>query len=64
MSKMSEAAARRWDTYWSEAERAGLKAMGKSVRYYWERSMSERGYALIFAIRDYVQAARKVKEGK
>lgn len=61
MSKMSELAARKWDTYWTEAERAGLKAMGRMLT---EDDWHVADYDCWDIIRAYVKAARKVKEGK
>jgi len=54
---------RGWITFWTPAERAGLKAMGRrllvAIHYKVPATV-----VLESAIKEYVQAARKVKEGK
>lgn len=58
---------RGWYSFWSPSERAGLKAMGaalrriKLVNEYLQ--FSGELHEHISIIRDYVSAARKIKEG-
>jgi hypothetical protein len=47
-------------TYWTEAERAGLKAMGRLLR--WPLGDYTR-QGLLLAIHAYVKAVRKHREG-
>ena len=64
---------RGWLPFWTPAERAGIKAMGKTLKDYgWEAvnsplyvdGWSNMRFAVLDAIRACVKAARKVKEGK
>jgi hypothetical protein len=52
-----------WRQFWTPAERAGLKAMGRNLRtsksHDWDAVMG-----IIWTIREYVRYARAVKEGK
>lgn len=53
-----------WDTYWTPAERAGMKALGFLAKDAKERGTHIQVIFMERAIRAYVSAARRVKEGK
>jgi len=54
-----------WITFWTEAEREGLKAMGEQYQnqeWRWLKPWFDVG--VLATIRAYVAASRKVKESK
>jgi hypothetical protein len=52
-----------WIPFWTPSERAGLKAMGKHWKYL-KRISEIRAASVRANIRAYVEASRRVKEGK
>ena len=54
-----------WLPFWTEAERAGIKALGLEAKLYFRRKHFHIVFAgIALAIRAYVKSARAVKEGK
>ena len=67
MSRMSELAARKWEAeksprkYWTPAERAGLKAMGREVGWWEKKGNKWEAEVAAMQICCYIQAAMKAK---
>ncbi len=53
-----------WIPFWTESERAGLKAMGKTLKFIVDHGIDPTETGIDFATCAYVSASRRVKEGK